>query len=303
MIGKCDFDPILLHGEQSHMACIASEHGHVNNMLVFDCRIALSECNWPLWIKAFSISVTSQAVLICRRMEFLRPSLVVAMETYLHIRPVSGDAAMGYFGVTGHTIDAHVVMHLVMRVHFSRRPNRLDYNVGQAPLFPEFRVLDAVYETESDAQRHDSIAPYFFIHLIGVAEEADVIFHKLGGISRIGATHENMHLMIWAFDELAVDVIEAAHLSSHISNEARFGMTVEALNPGPCVYRLLPGSYLTEGAWFIQRMAILAKGRVAREMERFDADEEEESYQRKNDEYSELRVFCYKATRIFCKPF
>jgi hypothetical protein len=50
-------------------------------------------------------------------------------------------------------------------------------------------------------------------------------------------------------------------------------------------------------------MTILAKGRVAREMERLDADEGEESYQRKDDEYSELRVFCYKATRIFCKPF
>ena len=303
MIGKCDFDPIPLHGEQSHMACIASEHSHVNNMLVFDGGITLSECNWPLRIEAFSISVTSQAVLIGRRMEFLRASLVVAMETYLHIRPISSDAAMGYFGVTGHTIDAHFVMHLVMRVHFSRRSNRLDYNVGQAPLFPEFRVLDAVYETERDAQRHDSITSNFFIHLIGVAEEADVIFHKLGGISGIGGTHEDMHLMIWALDELAVDVIEAAHLSSHVSNEARFGMTVEALHPGPCVYRLLPGSYLTEGAWFIQRMTILAKGRVAREMERLDADEGEESYQCKDDEYSELRVFCYKATRIFCKPF
>ena len=225
------------------------------------------------------------------------------MEAYLHIRPISGDAAMGYFGVAGHTIDAHVVMHLVMRVHFSRRSNRLYYNVGQAPLFPEFRVLDTVDETERDAKRHDPITSYFFIHLIGVAEEADVIFHKLRGISGIGGTHQDMHLMIWALDELAVDIIEAAHLRSHVSNEARFGMAVETLHPGPCMYRFLPGSNFTEGAWFIRRMAIFAKGRVTRKMKRLDADESEESYQRKDDEYCELRVFCYKVARIFCKPF
>ena len=145
VIGKCDFDAISFHGEQRHMARIASKNGNMDEVLVFDCRLTRSECNRPLRIQAFSIPVTSQAVLIGRWMLVFRPFLVMAIETYLHVRPIAGDAAMGYFGVTDHTIYPHVEMLPMMRINFSRGSHRLDGNIWQAALLPEFRVLDAVY--------------------------------------------------------------------------------------------------------------------------------------------------------------
>jgi hypothetical protein len=133
------------------MARIASKNGNMDEVLVFDCGLTRSECNRTLRIQAFSIPVTSQAVLIGRWMQFIRPFLVVTIETYLHVRPISSDAAMGYFSVTYYTIYPHVEMLLVMRIHLSRRSHRLDSNVWQAALLPEFRVFDAIDETEGDS--------------------------------------------------------------------------------------------------------------------------------------------------------
>lgn len=127
------------------MTCVASKSSNMDEVLVFDCGLTRSEYNRTLRIQAFSIPVTSQAVLISRWMQVFRPFLVMAIETYLHARPIAGDAAMGYFGVTDHTIYPHVEMLPMMRIDFSRWSHRLDGNVWQAALLPEFRVFDAVY--------------------------------------------------------------------------------------------------------------------------------------------------------------
>jgi hypothetical protein len=92
--------------------------------------------------------VTSETIFIGRRVQLFSPLLRMAIETYLHARPISGDATMSYFGVTNHTIYPHVEMLSVMRIHSSRRSYRIDSNIRQTALYPKLRVLDTVDKAE-----------------------------------------------------------------------------------------------------------------------------------------------------------